>query len=141
MEIIRTEKTIVEEVITYKAADGTIFNDQEECKKYEKSAEGVMKARYKECLLYEFGDYGLNDEDWHYYDLVRAKNEDDIRAINMYMKNNYYDCSFLDTSYIGKDILLQMTDDSDYIIPIGTIDDYLDRVRRNYDKAMQKGEK
>lgn len=51
-------------VVGYKAADGTVFKLQEECRKYEESAKGVLMAKYAkyivkktdECELFRCGN-------------------------------------------------------------------------------------
>ena len=35
----------------YQAADGTVFDDEKECEKYEKSAIGVLNTKYKKILV------------------------------------------------------------------------------------------
>ena len=41
---LHKEKTV--NYTVYQAIDGTIFNDKEECRKYEKSALAVLLSRY-----------------------------------------------------------------------------------------------
>ena len=55
----KIEKEVVTKVIEgYEAMDGTMFQDQEECKKYEQSAKGVLKGRVKKLVFNE----GTEDE-------------------------------------------------------------------------------
>ena len=49
MKEIKKEKTITQTYYEYEALDGTIFNDKEECQKYDESALGVLN--YKVNLL------------------------------------------------------------------------------------------
>lgn len=49
MDVIKTEREVTQKVvdISYKAIDGTIFYDQEECTRYEETAEAVLLAKLK----------------------------------------------------------------------------------------------
>ncbi len=42
----RRERTVVDEVITYVANDGTVFKSEEECNKYEDSAECAIRSLF-----------------------------------------------------------------------------------------------
>lgn len=53
MEIIKKEKIIKQEVIEYKAIDGTYFRDKDECQRYEKSAEVVLLSKLKDIQINE----------------------------------------------------------------------------------------
>ena len=46
-------------VIKYEAIDGTIFEDREECKKYDSSARAVLLSRYQPLVLNRFTEEGL----------------------------------------------------------------------------------
>ena len=45
MKEIKKEKTITQTYYEYEALDGTIFNDKEECQKYDESALGVLNYK------------------------------------------------------------------------------------------------
>lgn len=79
-------KEIKEEVIhksyvtKYKALDGTIFDDSEECKKYEASAKGMLLVKYKELeikMISEYNLFGVGSEEY-YVSVVKLRNESDV---------------------------------------------------------------
>ena len=49
MKEIKKERTTTQTYYEYEALDGTIFNDKEECQKYDESALGLLN--YKVSLL------------------------------------------------------------------------------------------
>lgn len=58
----RRERTVVDEVITYVAKDGTVFKSEEECKTYEVSAMCAVKALFNGVKQYEeYGDVFLDE--------------------------------------------------------------------------------
>lgn len=61
MKEIEKEKKVTTYEIYYQATDGTEFTDPEECRKYEESAKGVLKARLKEITLYSMSESALFD--------------------------------------------------------------------------------
>lgn len=51
MKEIKKERTTTQTYYEYEAYDGEIFNDKEECKKYEDSAECVLKSQVKQMIV------------------------------------------------------------------------------------------
>jgi hypothetical protein len=79
-------KEIKEEVIhksyvtKYKALDGTVFDNSEECQKYEASAKATLLARYKELevkMISEYNLFGVGSEEY-YVSVVKLRNESDV---------------------------------------------------------------
>lgn len=79
-------KEIKEEVIhksyvtKYEALDGTVFDDSEECEKYEASAKATLLARYKELevkMISEYNLFGVGSEEY-YVSVVKLRNESDV---------------------------------------------------------------
>ena len=117
MKAIKNVKT-VEEIVGYEACDGTRFTTKEECQKYENTAVAVIKNRFKKLVIKEMegsdithcgdGFVGAGcDEDW-YYGLVEIKNEDDLKAAQMYhalegSKSGEYG---FDETMIGKRVIV-----------------------------------
>lgn len=67
MREVKQEIIKVEYVTKYEAIDGTIFDNIEECKKYDSSAKAVLLARYKEIeikLISEYDLYGAGSEEY-----------------------------------------------------------------------------
>jgi len=93
MKAITNVKT-VEEIVGYEACDGTRFTTKEECQKYENTAEAVIKDRFKKLVVKEMEGIDITseggayvgagvEEDW-YYALVEIKDENDLKAAQMY---------------------------------------------------------
>ena len=79
-------------VTKYQAIDGTIFDDEKECEKYEKSAKGVLNAKYHGLVVASpdednlFSGFGSSDST---IDIVRLKLRDDIDILmQMFMLEN-----------------------------------------------------
>ena len=79
-------KEIKEEVIhksyvtKYEALDGTVFDDSEECKKYEASAKGMLLAKYRELeikMISEYNLFGVGSEEY-YVSIVKLRDESDV---------------------------------------------------------------
>lgn len=67
----------------YQAFDGTIFENFDECKKYENSAYGVIGSKLMECVINEnteFSEFDINDE--NVYHTIVPKTEQHIDLIN-----------------------------------------------------------
>ena len=79
-------KEIKKEVKSFKtvfqATDGTEFNDKTECEKYEKSARGVLMAKYQPIVtktIYEEDLFGTGCE--NQYDIVKVSSQVDADII------------------------------------------------------------
>ena len=84
MKEIKKERTTTQTYYEYEAMDGTVFNDKEECKKYENTAECAIMTKYRSLVLsskhtqYELFGIGNDDDN---IDLVKVKNQDDIDTV------------------------------------------------------------
>lgn len=83
----KIEKEVVTKVVEgYEAMDGTMFEEQEECLKYEKSARGILKARLKKLVIKEgvedsiYGTGSCENETW----VVKPESEADIDTIKQF---------------------------------------------------------
>lgn len=91
MKEIKKEK--VEYYNIYEAVDGTIFDNREECVKYENSALGVLKGRFfslivgKENAWETIGGYDDND-----VVAVKMSSDKDLETVLhfYYLQNSYY---------------------------------------------------
>lgn len=86
MQII--EKEIMKKEITkeYKANDGKIFNNEEECRKYENTAYAVINAEFRTTILkiiteYDLLGYGIGSEDYEIA-IINIKNHNDLDKVN-----------------------------------------------------------
>lgn len=97
MEAIQKERIIKEYYDAFVANDGTEFTDEEQCKKYEESALGVLMTRYKPLVVCQTTEYGFFDfgcED-NAIDIVAPKTQKDVDTLlQMYILLN-------DTLYKG----------------------------------------
>lgn len=85
-EVKETREVVVR--IEYIANDGTVFNNEEDCKKHEKTTElmseynKLVKGNVNEFeLFFEHGDVDYS------YDIVEVKNENDIKTVNEVLTN------------------------------------------------------
>ena len=81
METVTIQET--KYITKYKAIDGTIFNSDSECKKYEESAKCVLLHKYDKLLLVtntEWELFGIGSED-NIIDVVELKYSSDIDLI------------------------------------------------------------
>lgn len=93
-------KTINKEIVTkstktvYVANDGTEFENAEECKKYEKSARGVLYAKYEPMVVKtsdEYEIFGVGCED-NTVEIVCVKTQEDADILLqiLFLENPYY---------------------------------------------------
>ena len=112
MKEIKRTRT-VEEVVGYEASDGTRFNNQEECKKYEETAKGVIFNEFKRLIIGEpFGectiwsDYGYGSDEFQLA-VIEIKNADDLHTANMFAEAYKFGYVFTN-DFIGKRILINL---------------------------------
>lgn len=77
----------------YEAADGTRFESREECQKYEKSAKGVIKARFKKLVVYkdtECNILGTGSDDFTLYGVRLSEEKDKDTILQLYLLDNPY---------------------------------------------------
>ena len=136
MKEIKTTRTI-EEVTGYEAFDGTRFGEREECKKYEESAEGVLKARVQQYKIGETTIYGLLDEgcDDCGVDIYSVPDADVAQALSQYISVVTREKPILLDEYVGKEIIIFWSYDHDYAW-IRSIDGIIEGIRNNYQKAI-----
>lgn len=94
MKEIKQEVKRTETITKYKANDGTIFDDRDECMKYENSAKCVLISKYKKLVKksiseYDFMSIGYEDND---FDLVILNSKEDVDTLKqLYCLMNWYD--------------------------------------------------
>lgn len=128
MKEIKTTRTI-EEVAGYEAFDGRWFKSQEECLKYEDSAEAVIKKEmsamstwhcrgefeFSECCIWENFGYGSEEYGMAVFEI---KNADDLRTLNQYYAMQWDKTPLIGSEYIGKKILVNIGSEYDrQVIP------------------------
>lgn len=140
-EIKETKEVVVR--TEYIANDGTKFTDKEECVKYENTCKCVIMSAYKELVVSTVCEYGLYDEcgsEEFYYDMVEIKDASDLETVNKALKFNYTNAKLLDSSNIGKIVLVGKDYDMSLTGYSTTIDKIVDAVKKNYQNALDKKE-
>lgn len=144
--VVRTE---------YVAEDGTIFYNEADCKKYEADYKMVLLARYNnmvkgricECdLLWSCGSEEF------YYDIVEIKSSADVDFINQILTTLGglklgERLKPLDSSYVGKDILVGRGEDWNYNSKtcvlsfhyFTTLETILESIKNEYNNALAMG--
>lgn len=101
MKEVVIEEVVKKSITKYEANDGTQFDDKQECQIYEKSARGMLFAKYKKLVTKTISEYALfnigNEDDE--YDLASLTKESDIDLIMQiyYLHNGNHDY------YVSKD--------------------------------------
>lgn len=135
----------VKEVTGYVADDGTYFRSEEECEKYEQTANAVIKARFhklfvgdsfQECSIFE--DFGYGSEEFEMA-VIQLNNEDDVKAANMYINitgSNTNKKDGFTSDDVGKRILVGFNDVCGYdcLYTYGTEDELVNHFRNDVDK-------
>lgn len=83
MKEIKQEVQKVEYVTKYEATDGTLFDDADECRKYENSARAVLLTRYKTLVINKFCEedlFGVGSCDYG-IDIVKITDSEDIDLV------------------------------------------------------------
>lgn len=139
------ERTITEEKVTYIATDGTVFASEDECLKYEKTAACVIKKMYKEILVSQTTQCDITNgegSDEYRVDFIKITSNADLEtALKYYVLKSYNDDIShmkLTTEDIGKTIMIGFNYDEDCCWRIGTIDEYVDRIKNACIKELEK---
>ena len=85
MERIETnvKREVVETRVTYKAIDGTVFRDKEQCEAYEESAAAALFAQLNDCVVVKEVDCALFEDDGeNNYKTVIPTTNDHITTLN-----------------------------------------------------------
>ena len=155
-------KKTVEEIIgvEYIAEDGTIFNNKEECEKYEKSALFVVSNKLKrlntkETYINDFNDEGSCDCELEIFDI---QTEEDLNNLRRYLylkaitngatekgikdaftsddgkRENYV----FDSVTIGHEVLVVWSYDKDWfwVYKDGSLNGYFELLKERYDKIV-----
>ena len=150
-EIIRKDYTY-----QYESFDGNLFDTKEECEKYEKSAEGVLKLKFQDLIVAKENAWDLmrGYEDNDVIGLKLTKEEDKNTVLQLYLllnphlleeKETYKKWleqyrSYIDEAYENKDLLLMGTNcDGDYYF-IGPRDKFVENLK-NFGKPIKSEKK
>jgi hypothetical protein len=114
-------KMIKQEVKTYKAiyvsVDGKEFDNEADCKAWEKSYKGTLEASWKLIKKIEVSDCALGlpwSSDDHECYVLKPKNLDEITLLNAYIESSTCSKGLLTAQHIGELIVLNFGYDHDY---------------------------
>lgn len=148
-EIIKKEYTY-----QYESFDGQLFDTKEECEKYEKSAEGVLKLKFQELIVDKRDAWdlmrGYEDNDVIGLKLSKEEDKDTVLQlylfINPHLLNERYKewleqyKSYINEAYENKDILLMgINCEGDYYF-IGPRNKFIENLK-NFGKPVKPEKK
>ena len=141
MEAIKRTIT-TEEITGYKAIDGAWFKTEDQCRAYEESAKIVAHKMVEPYIVgktncYElFEGNGSEEED---IDIVYIKDADVLRNVNQWRILCEKSVEIFEEDCIGKTVLIGWDYDRCLSWSFGTIDDLLDKIRKNYEGSLNEG--
>ena len=150
-EIIRKDYTY-----QYESFDGNLWDTKEECEKYEKSAEGVLKLKFQDLIVDKQNAWDLmrGYEDNDVIGLKLIKEEDKDTVLQLYLllnphlleeKETYKKWleqykSYIDEAYEKKDLLLMgINCEGDYYF-IGPRNKFVENLK-NFGKSIKSEKK
>ena len=152
------KKEITNYVYQYKSFDDKLWNTKEECEKYEKSAEGVLKLKFQELIVDKANAWdlmgGYEDNDVIGVKLTKEEDKDTVLQLYLFL-NPYYtkdeisearkqwleQCrSYINEVYENKDLLLMgINCEGDYYF-IGPRNKFIENLK-NFGKPVKSKEK
>lgn len=139
MKEITREKTITE-VIRYEAIDGAGFDTKEACVEYEKSAKLVVCKElepYKKGHMTPYDLYLGEGSEEYDIDIYYIPNAEILHKLNIYRTLvDPGEKKLIGEEYIGKIILLSWSYEHDYTYIMGTFEEIVEAMRKEYTKAM-----
>lgn len=119
-EIIRKDYTY-----KYESFDGSLFDTKEECEKYEKSAEGVLKLKFQDLIVAKDNAWdlmrGYEDNDVIGVKLTKEEDKDTVLQLYLLLNPRFLDAkcerykeyleqyrSYINEAYENKDLLLMV---------------------------------
>ena len=149
MKVNEIKKTIEQVVrVEYIAEDGTVFYNEEECKKYEESANAIIGARFRKMAIITnpYHLFNSGDEDRYCY-IVNVKNSEDLDILRRYVLMREYGNSAKEEyakqviehfpdEIIGKTIIVDGGYENDWFYSMGTIEEYISGVQKRYEETV-----
>ena len=148
----REVKRTVEEVVRveYVAEDGTVFRNEDECRKYEESALFVVRQRLKRlnkkyASQYYLLDCGSEDNEIEIFDIQTQEDLDDLKKylhLNL-SKHRAYDIEgclkYFDSVTTGHEVIVFWGGDKDWCNTYGdgSLEAYIDAIRENYEYIVK----
>ena len=138
-----TEERVVKEVVGYEATDGTRFDSIEECRKYEDSAQMVLRRRFTELIVGEtteetLWNSGFDDTTMY---IVMIRNEKDVDTVNQYgiLVTHSKKCEIVYDGDIGNEVIIAQCEDCFW--RKGTLKEMINKITKNYNEAKEMYEK
>lgn len=155
MREIKTEIVKKEYTYEYESFDSQLFDTKEECEKYEKSAEGVLRLKFQELIVAKDNAWDLmrGYEDNEVIGVKLSKEEDKDTVLQLYLLlNPYYTRddvsdthkqwieqyrSYINEAFESKDLLLMgINCEGDYYF-IGPRNKFIENLK-NFGKPIKK---
>lgn len=145
MKVLKRTETITREIIDgYEASDGTLFGNEEECRKYEQTAKGVCFEAVKKYMLgscseMDFTEYGSDECSMEFFDVPDMEA---AKTIAQYVLIRTNDEKLVQKviDRIGKRLFLSWNYDKDFCW-ILSVDEYKDMLEKNYERFTKKEDK
>ena len=137
-----TKEVVTKEITGYEASDGKIFHSKEECEKYERTAECVIKTAFEKLVIAQnseyslFEGYGSGSEEWRIV-LIHINNAEELKTANMYSQIANHDNCF-NENHIGKNLIVGVGDGYDtYCWLYGTIEEIAARFKADMERRLK----
>lgn len=127
-----------ESIYAWEAFDGKIFNDRDECAKYENSAKAVAKRAANELIvretpLYKFFEWVGSEDTVRVY---RIKDATDLQIVNTYLMLLDRGAKSIPVEAIGKDYAVVIWDCDEGYSEMGTKEELVAKMLNNIEKAF-----
>lgn len=123
MKEIKTEIIRKDYTYQYESFDGNLWDTKEECEKYEKSAEGVLKLKFQDLIVAKDNAWdlmrGYEDNDVIGVKLTKEEDKDTVLQLYLFLNPHYNDStcdtykkwleqyrSYINEAFEKKDLLL-----------------------------------
>lgn len=141
MKEISVEKTLT--VRKYEAVDGTLFDDKDECQRYENTARCVLLSKYNKLIIKSATEYDLFEmgSEETVIDLIKIKHKSDIPTIvQLVILDNQHlikDQDRIDRMYeqlesasiAGETFMISRGYQDDYFWPLGSVENKIEQIR------------
>ena len=140
MKEISVEKTLT--VRKYEAVDGTLFDDKDECQRYENTARCVLLSKYNKLIIKSATEYDLFEmgSEETVIDLIKIKHKSDIPTIvQLVILDNQHlikDQDRIDRMYeqlesasiAGETFMISRGYQDDYFWPLGSVENKIQQI-------------
>lgn len=147
MKEIKKERTVYD--CEYEACDGSLFTTKEECIKYERTAQCVIRKKFNDLVEYSSNEYSLFNcgSDDYIIDFLKPKTQDAANAImqmlELYSVNDDRARKLIKEAQENSDYLLigHNSYNEEYYYILGTRTSVLNNIKGNLFFEVKKEEK